>query len=61
MKIKSKLLNWILLVISILYIANIGFGIIELIPDNFPLIGNIDEGTAGALVLVTLKNLGFIK
>jgi hypothetical protein len=38
-----KNLYKILGIISALYLLNIGFGVIELIPDNAPIIGNIDE------------------
>ena len=42
---------------SFLYILNPTFGVFELIPDNLPLIGNLDEATAGALLLSSLKYL----
>lgn len=34
-----------------LYLLNPGLGFFELIPDNLPLIGNLDEGAAAALLL----------
>ena len=43
---------------SELYIANPGFGLIELIPDNTPLIGNLDEAAAAALFLNCLRYFG---
>jgi len=33
-------------VIAVIYILNPGFGFIELLPDNLPIIGNLDEGGA---------------
>jgi hypothetical protein len=33
-------------VIGIIYILNPTAGVIELLPDNFPLLGNLDEGGA---------------
>ena len=46
-------------IIALLYILNIGAGIIEFIPDNFPLIGNLDEGSAVVLLLMCLNYFGF--
>ncbi|OGU54416.1 MAG: hypothetical protein A2V66_10805 [Ignavibacteria bacterium RBG_13_36_8] len=46
-------------VISILYLLNIGVGIIELIPDNIPFIGNLDDAGAVALLLMCLRYFGF--
>ena len=57
MKKKSDIINWILLLVGIIYILNIGFGFIEFIPDNIPGIGNIDEGIAGVLIWNSLKKL----
>ncbi len=36
--------------LGLVYILNPSFGLIELIPDNFPLIGNLDEGVAFLLM-----------
>ncbi|MBN2267406.1 MAG: hypothetical protein JW725_03645 [Candidatus Babeliaceae bacterium] len=44
--------------ISILYLLNIGAGVIELIPDNIPFIGNLDEGGAVVLLLMCLRYFG---
>jgi hypothetical protein len=46
-------------IIALLYLLNIGAGIIELIPDNFPFIGNLDEASAVVLLLLCLKYFGF--
>jgi Protein of unknown function (DUF1232) len=45
------------LVVSIIYLLNPTAGFLELLPDNLPLIGNIDEGAAGALLLWSLHVL----
>lgn len=39
---------WIYLfaAVGVLYLLNPGGGIIEILPDNLPLIGNLDEGAA---------------
>ena len=47
----------IFLIVGIVYILNFGFGFLEFIPDNLALIGNIDEGFAGALILEGLRRL----
>lgn len=43
---------------SLLYLLNIGAGIFELIPDNFPLIGNLDEAAATFLLINCLAYFG---
>ena len=44
----------------LLYIFNPTMGIFEFIPDNLPVIGNLDEATATAGLLLALTNLGLI-
>lgn len=48
----------ILGILSVIYILNPGAGIFELIPDNLPLIGNLDEAAAVALLLMCLRHFG---
>lgn len=43
--------------ISLLYLANLTFGIIE-IPDNLPIIGNIDEVFFSGVLFASLSQLG---
>ena len=43
---------------SLLYLLNIGVGVIELIPDNIPIVGNLDEATATILLINYLRYLG---
>ena len=43
--------------LGLLYIFNPGAGVFELIPDNIPFVGNLDEATAVYLVLAALKML----
>jgi len=45
--------------LSLLYILNPGAGVFELIPDNIPLIGNLDEATAVMVLLASLRYFGF--
>lgn len=51
---------WVALIgfISAVYLINPGMGIFEIIPDNFPFIGNLDEATATFLLLSTLSYFG---
>jgi len=49
-KKKNNFVWWIIGGISLLYLINPTAGIIELIPDNLPILGNLDE--AGATVLL---------
>ena len=48
----------ILGLLSMLYILNPGAGIFELIPDNIPFLGNLDEATAVMLFLACLRYFG---
>ena len=41
-----------------MYLLNIGAGFIELIPDNIPLVGNLDEAGAAALLIMCLSYFG---
>lgn len=45
--------------IAVVYLLNPGAGIFELIPDNLPIIGNLDEAAAVALLLGSLRYFGF--
>ena len=42
----------------LIYILNPTAGIFELIPDNLPIIGNLDEAAAFATLLMCLKYFG---
>jgi uncharacterized membrane protein YkvA (DUF1232 family) len=54
----KKIAVFCLGLLSALYILNPGAGFFELIPDNIPLIGNLDEAAAVALLLMCLKFFG---
>lgn len=45
--------------IACIYLLNPDAGIIELIPDNIPLIGNLDEVAATLLLLRVLRHFGW--
>ena len=57
-KIIKHLVVFALGVISVLYLLNIGAGVFELIPDNLPFIGNLDEVAATLLLLNCLAYFG---
>ena len=42
----------------LIYILNPGAGVFEVIPDNLPFIGNLDEAAAVATLLMCLKYFG---
>ena len=46
-------------VIALLYLLNPTFGMFELIPDNAPIVGNLDEAAATTLLLGSLAYFGF--
>ena len=54
----KKILIHIVGILSLLYLMNFGVGVIELIPDNIPIVGNLDEATATILLVNYLRYLG---
>ena len=61
MKGCQRMKNFIVLLLGVLssiYLLNPGAGIFEFIPDHLPLIGNIDEALAVALLLACLQYFG---
>ncbi|MCI5050916.1 MAG: DUF1232 domain-containing protein [Candidatus Pacebacteria bacterium] len=42
-------------IISLLYIFNITFGVVEFLPDNLPFVGNIDEALITTLLIAVLN------
>ncbi len=51
---------WTLLggIIGLIYILNPTAGVLELIPDNIPFVGNLDEAVAVVLILGALRHFG---
>src|SRR3954468_8253956 len=45
-------------ILAVLYLSNVGLGVAELIPDNIPLAGNIDEVLFTLLLVYCLRRLG---
>ncbi len=57
----ARKLAWVVLLLgSLLYLMNPGWGVLELIPDNIPLIGNLDESVAVLVLLRSLVELNVI-
>jgi len=44
--------------VSVIYLLNPTFGAIELIPDGFPIIGNLDEAAAVTILISCLAYFG---
>lgn len=47
--------------IGVVYLLNPSFGVFELIPDNIPLVGNLDEGAAALLVWNAIQQIRSIR
>ena len=45
--------------LSFIYLLNPTWGIFEILPDNLPLIGNIDEATATMVLIAALRYFGW--
>ena len=46
-----------LALVGLVYVLNPTLGIFELLPDNLPIVGNLDEGLAYILILLGLVEL----
>ena len=55
----KKLLLALVAMLAFLYLANPTFGVFELLPDNLPLVGNLDEATATMVLLGVLRYFGW--
>lgn len=44
--------------VTIVYLINPTLGVFELLPDNLPVVGNIDEGLATTILLAVLRHYG---
>jgi len=45
--------------LSFVYLLNPTMGVFELLPDALPIVGNLDEATATAVLLAALAHFGF--
>lgn len=57
--ILKHLFVFIVGLVSLVYLINPTAGILELIPDNIPIIGNLDEAGATGVLLSCLAYFGF--
>jgi len=55
---KKDIMMMVLGAAAVVYLINPTFGIFELLPDNLPLIGNIDEAAATTLFIGVLSYFG---
>lgn len=56
--ILKKILAVLLGLFALFYLANPGAGVLEIIPDNLPLVGNLDEAFATMLLLIVMTYFG---
>lgn len=54
----KNILMLLLGVASVIYLLNPGAGVFEVLPDNLPFVGNLDEAAAVGLLLMCLKYFG---
>ncbi|RLC90343.1 MAG: DUF1232 domain-containing protein [Chloroflexi bacterium] len=54
----ARVLAGLLLALCLLYIGNPSGGVAEVLLDNVPVVGNLDEGVAAYLALMALRYLG---
>jgi uncharacterized membrane protein YkvA (DUF1232 family) len=54
---KSRFLAWIGAAACVVYLLNPTAGYIELIPDNFPIVGNLDEAGVTLLLVKCMQKI----
>lgn len=55
----KNIVVFLLGLIAVAYLLNPGAGFFELLPDNLPFVGNLDEAAAVTLLVMCLKYFGF--
>ena len=58
MKIVQHLVAGAAGLVALIYLLNPTAGIAEFIPDNFPILGNLDEAAASAILIAALAYFG---
>ncbi len=53
----SRIKALVTITVAVIYLLNPGWGVFELIPDNIPFFGNLDEGAATMLLIWGIKTL----
>ena len=46
-------------ILGVMYLLNLSFGVLEILPDNLPIIGNMDEAAALFLVYSAMEYFGW--
>jgi uncharacterized membrane protein YkvA (DUF1232 family) len=54
----AKTIAWLTILAGGLYMVNPGAGIFELVPDNLPVVGNLDEAAVVFIMLAAMRYLG---
>ena len=54
----KKIIVFCIGLLALLYLLNPTAGVFEIIPDNLPFVGNLDEAAAVALLIMCLKYFG---
>lgn len=54
----TSMLVGMAMMVAFIYLINPSLGVFELLPDNLPLVGNLDEGAATALLVGGLRYFG---
>ena len=57
--VMKKVLATLGALLSIVYLINPTMGVFEILPDNLPGVGNIDEAAVTALLIGCLRAVGF--
>ena len=53
----SPFLIYLIGIVGVVYLLNPTSGILELIPDNIPVVGNLDEGAAALLAWNAIQQI----
>jgi hypothetical protein len=54
----AKIVAWATIAAGSIYMINPGLGVFELLPDNLPIVGNLDEAAVVFIMFAALRYLG---
>ena len=54
----AKIVAWATIAAGSVYMINPGLGVFELLPDNLPIVGNLDEAAVVLIMFAALRYLG---
>ncbi len=60
-KIGFPIISVVIAAVCAVYLINPTAGVLELLPDNLPFVGNLDEAAAVAGLIQALAHIGFIE